>query len=56
VPDDVYERVTQQFSDEEMVELTIAIIVINGWNRLAVPFRDEVGSYEVEPKPETVGA
>jgi len=56
VPDDVYERVHAQFSDEEMVELTIAIIVINGWNRLAVPFRDEVGSYEPAPKAHTVGA
>lgn len=52
VPDDVYERVHAQFSDEEMVELTITIIVINGWNRLAVPFRDEVGSYQPTPKPE----
>ena len=53
VPDDVYERVHAQFSDAEMVELTVTIIVINGWNRLAVPFRTVPGTYEVKPKVET---
>lgn len=37
-PQDVYERLTAQFSQEEQVNLTMAIIVINGWNRLAVGF------------------
>jgi AhpD family alkylhydroperoxidase len=37
-PKDVYDRVTAQFSTEEQVNLTMAIIVINGWNRLAVGF------------------
>src|SRR6187431_3467278 len=32
VPDDVYERVRAQFSEEELVELTFAVIVINSWN------------------------
>lgn len=44
-PDDVYEEVKNQFSPEELVELTLAIVAINGWNRLAVGFRSNVGNY-----------
>jgi len=44
-PDDVYEQVAQQFSPEEIVALTLAIVAINGWNRLAVGLRTPVGSY-----------
>ena len=39
VPDEVYEQARQQLSDEELVYLTLAIISINGWNRLAISFR-----------------
>jgi len=46
VPDDVYERVRAQFSEEEMVALTFAVAVINNWNRLAVSFRAPVGTYQ----------
>src|SRR6187397_464213 len=46
VPDDVYEQVRQQFSEEELVELTFAVIVINSWNRLQVSFRPHVGDYQ----------
>jgi len=46
VPDDVYEEVRQQFSEEELVELTFAVIVINSWNRLQVSFRPHVGDYQ----------
>jgi AhpD family alkylhydroperoxidase len=44
-PDDVYERVAQQFSPEDIVALTLAIVAINGWNRLAVGLRSPVGGY-----------
>lgn len=44
-PDNIYEEVKNQFSPEELVELTLAIVVINSWNRLAVGFRSEVGNY-----------
>jgi alkylhydroperoxidase family enzyme len=37
-PRDVYDALEAQFSKQEQVELTMAIIVINGWNRLAVGF------------------
>jgi AhpD family alkylhydroperoxidase len=46
VPDDVYERVKQQFNEEELVALTFAVVVINSWNRLNVSFRPLVGDYQ----------
>lgn len=44
--DEVYEAVKQQFSDEELVNLSVAIIAINGWNRLAIGFRNVPGEYQ----------
>ena len=44
--DDVYDRVRRQFSEEETVALTFAIVTINGWNRIAVSFRAPVGTYQ----------
>lgn len=46
VPDDVYERVKKQFSEEELIALTMAVIVINCWNRLNVSFKPVVGDYQ----------
>jgi len=46
VPDDVYERVKQQFNEEELVALTFVVVVINSWNRLNVSFRPLVGDYQ----------
>ncbi|MGQ0601257.1 MAG: carboxymuconolactone decarboxylase family protein [Anaerolineales bacterium] len=46
VPDEVYEQARQQFSDEELVKLMIGIVIINTWNRFAITFGDEPGSYE----------
>ncbi len=40
-PDEVYEEVLKNFSEKETVDLTLAIITINAWNRLAVSFRKE---------------
>ena len=48
VPDALYERVRQQFSEQELVDLTFAVTAINSWNRLAIGFRTEVGSYQVK--------
>jgi len=42
-PDEVYEEVAREFDPREQVALTMAIIAINGWNRLAVGFRRPVG-------------
>ena len=46
VPDEVYELGRSQFSEKELVDLTMAIIAINSWNRLAVSFRALAGSYQ----------
>ena len=46
VPDAVYERAAESFSAEELVNLTLAIITINGWNRLAITFRFVPGEYQ----------
>jgi AhpD family alkylhydroperoxidase len=44
-PDDDYEAMAGAFDPVEQVALTLAIVAINGWNRLAVGFRRPVGSY-----------
>jgi AhpD family alkylhydroperoxidase len=46
VPDDVYEQARAEFSETELLALTMAIIAINGWTRLAVSFRTEPGTYQ----------
>jgi AhpD family alkylhydroperoxidase len=38
-PDDVYQALKAQFSEEEQVKLTLLIVAINGWNRIQVGFR-----------------
>jgi AhpD family alkylhydroperoxidase len=45
VPDEVYASAREQFSEEELVDLTIAVIATNGFNRLNIAFRPEVGDY-----------
>jgi AhpD family alkylhydroperoxidase len=46
-PDDdaLYAELGRHFSEKEIVDLTLAIVAINGWNRLALPFRTPAGSY-----------
>lgn len=46
VPDEVYEQAKQQFTDEELVNLTMNIITINAWNRLCITFREVPGTYQ----------
>lgn len=45
VPDDVYARARAQFDEKALVDLTLAIVAINGWNRMNVAFRTQVGDY-----------
>ena len=47
IPDNVYEEVKKQFSDEELVDLTIAVIGINSWNRINLAFPMTPGTYQV---------
>jgi AhpD family alkylhydroperoxidase len=44
-PDDVYERVREEFSEDELVHLSLAIVAINGWNRLNIAARTVPGDY-----------
>lgn len=46
VPDEVYEHARTQFSEQELVNLTVAVIAINGWNRLNIAFRTVAGAYQ----------
>src|SRR5262249_50597664 len=45
VPDDVYERVRQQFSENELVHLSLAIVASDGGNRLNIAARTVPGGY-----------
>jgi AhpD family alkylhydroperoxidase len=46
VPDDVFAHARTHFSEEELVNLTLAIVAINGANRINVAFRTLPGSYQ----------
>ncbi len=45
VPDAVYEQVREQFDEQEIVKLTMAVVTINSWNRLNVSLRTVPGNY-----------
>ncbi len=48
VSNELYRATREHFDGKALVDLTMAIIAINGWNRLAVAFQaEEVGSYVV---------
>lgn len=46
VDDPLYEEVRRQFGEKELVDLTLAVVAINSWNRLAIPFQVPAGSYQ----------
>lgn len=54
-PDAVYEAVRAQFSEEELANLTLAIVAINGANRINIAFRTVPGSYRA-PTPRAARA
>ena len=45
-PDEVYAEVRKEFGEEDLVNLSLAIITINSWNRLAIGFRKIPGEYQ----------
>jgi alkylhydroperoxidase family enzyme len=45
VPDDVYQRVREAFTEQELVDLALATVAINGWNRLNIALRTVPGTY-----------
>lgn len=46
VPDAEYEAARREFSEQELVDLTLVIVAINGWNRITVGFRAVPGTYQ----------
>lgn len=46
VPDDVYEQARAEFDEAELIDLNMAVILINSWNRIAIPSQADVGSYQ----------
>lgn len=51
VPDAVYEQAREQFSDDELIKLTMVIVTINTWNRMNVSFRIPAGDFVSRRKP-----
>ena len=47
MPDEVYEQARGQFSEQELVNLTMAVVAINSANRLNIAFRTVPGGYQV---------
>ena len=46
VSDEVYQQASARFSEKELIDLTMAVILINAWNRIAIPSRSVPGSYQ----------
>ncbi len=45
ISQELFEETSKHFNEKEMVDLTMAVIAINGWNRLAISFATVPGSY-----------
>ena len=50
VPDPVYAAVREHFNETELANLSLAVVAINGWNRIMIGFRAEAGNYQVPQK------
>ncbi len=50
---EIYASVREEFSEKDLADLTLLVITINGWNRIAIPFRAEPAHFDV-PVPEAV--
>jgi AhpD family alkylhydroperoxidase len=46
VPEPIFSEASRHFTEKELVDLTWAIVAINGWNRIAISFRAVPGSYQ----------
>ncbi|MGN6343220.1 MAG: carboxymuconolactone decarboxylase family protein [Ginsengibacter sp.] len=46
VPDEIYEEARRQFSEEELIDLTVAVTTINTYNRINIAFRTPAGDYQ----------
>jgi len=48
VPDNVFEQARAQFSEQELADLTMAIIAINGWNRINIAFQNQPVPFTID--------
>lgn len=48
VPDELYDETRRHFTEEELVNLTWAVVTINGWNRVAIAFRAQPGRHKAK--------
>ncbi len=55
VSDTLYEEARRHFSERELVDLTLALVAINGWNRLSIAFRTVPGTYQPKAPSSAVG-
>ena len=46
VPDEIYSAARKEFSEEELIDLTLAVVTINCYNRINISFRTTAGSYQ----------
>jgi AhpD family alkylhydroperoxidase len=51
VSDDLYQQASQEFTPEELANLTLAVVTINGWNRMCITFQVVPGTYKSNLKP-----
>jgi len=57
VPDDLYQRAREHFSEAELANLTIAVGLINVWNRINVAFHTDLSSVpQFAPQPAAAGS
>ena len=46
VPDEIYDAARKQFSEQELLALTLAIVAIDGWNRFNIAMQTPAGGYQ----------
>ena len=56
VPDEVFEEAHRHFNDEELANLTLAVVAINGWNRLNIALRTVPGAYQPAQREQLLAA
>lgn len=47
VSDELYDELLEEFGEKELLSLTTLVMAINSWNRLAIAFKVEPGSYKI---------
>jgi len=56
VPEDVFEQARKEFDEKELADLTLAVIAINGWNRINIAFHTPPQPFTIEAKEAVTAA